>query len=390
LEGWIGEILAMNILIVAFAKGGALADYISQLSNAISVTDSVTVMAPDYVEGVKLPGGVKVARFPFPSNLFGAMLQGFNPLLLRSLIYKVNHINPDVIHMAFEPRLPFTFVRLLHREYPVVLTIHEPKPLAVEAARAFLLNHIQLMDNKLLLKSADKVIVHGEAHKKYLLARRVSGYKVEIVPHGDFSFYTRYRRGDIKISESSNILFFGRVASYKGLDYLIKAGKLINEQIPNATITIAGEGEFGKYERLIGHDENFIILNRFIPNEEVAELFRKASVVVLPYIAGTQSGIITIAGAFKKPVVATDVGNFSEMVENGRTGFLVPARDVNALAEAIIKLLKDDKLRWEMGENAYKIVKEKFSWDKIAQKTLEVYEEAIEAWERNSSKRNAG
>jgi len=119
----------------------------------------------------------------------------------------------------------------------------------------------------------------------------------------------------------------------------------------------------------------------------VAELFEKASVVVLPYIAGTQNSIILIAGAFKKPVVATDVGNFSEMVENGKTGFIIPPKDVNALAQAIIRLLPNDELRREMGENACRMVRENFSWGDIAQKTLEVYKEAIKVRERNSSRR---
>lgn len=336
-------------------------------------------MVPNYVEIGKLPREVEAVTFSFPSNLSNAMLKAFNTFLFRSLANKVKHINPDVIHVSFEPRFPFFFAWLLHRKYPVVTTIHEPKPLPVEAIRTFLLNRIQIMDNKLLIKFSDKVIVHSERHRRYLLAQKVPSHKLEVIPLGDFSFYTQYQRSDIKPLESSNILFFGRIVSYKGLDYLIEAGKLIKEHIPNVTITIAGEGEFTRYEKLIGQDNRFIILNRFIPDEEVAELFGKASLVVLPYIAGTQSGIITIAGAFKKPVVATDVGNFSEMVDSGKTGFIVPPENANALAEAIIKLLRDDKLRQEMGENAYKAVKEKFSWDNIAQKTLEVYKEAIEA-----------
>jgi len=377
----------MDILIVAFARGGALADYLSQLSGAASGTNDVTVMVPNYVEVEKFPRGVGILRFPFPSNIFSAILQTFNPFLLKSLTHEVNRISPDVVHMAFEPRFPFPFAWLLHRKYPVVMTIHEPKPLPVEAIRIFLLNRIQVMDNKLLIKFSDKVIVHGESHRRYLLVRKVPSYKVEVVPHGDFSFYTQYQRSDIKPLKSGNILFFGRIVSYKGLDYLIEANKLIKEHIPDVTITIAGEGGFTKYEKLIGKDKNFVILNRFIPDEEVAELFGKASLVVLPYIAGTQSGVITIAGAFKKPVVATDVGNFSEMVENGQTGLIVPPGNANALAEAIIKLLRDDKLREEMGENAYRMVREKFSWNDIARKTFEVYKEAIKARERSTERK---
>jgi glycosyltransferase involved in cell wall biosynthesis len=76
-------------------------------------------------------------------------------------------------------------------------------------------------------------------------------------------------------------------------------------------------------------------------------------------------------------VVVTDVGSISEIVDDNKTGFIVPPRDSQALAEAVIRLLKDKKLRKEMGENAYKKLKEDFSWDRITEKTLEVYREAI-------------
>ena len=77
----------------------------------------------------------------------------------------------------------------------------------------------------------------------------------------------------------------------------------------------------------------------------MGELFQRASIVVLPYIEGSQTGIIPIAYSFKKPVIATNVGSISEVVEDGVTGFIVPPRDSHALADAIIKILKDDDLR---------------------------------------------
>ena len=99
--------------------------------------------------------------------------------------------------------------------------------------------------------------------------------------------------------------------------------------------------------------------------------------VVLPYIEASQSGIIPIAYAFKKPVVVTNVGSIPEVVDDGITGFIVPPKDPDALASAITKLLRDDKLRKEMGESAYRKMEEELSWDKIADKTIEVYREMV-------------
>jgi glycosyltransferase involved in cell wall biosynthesis len=96
--------------------------------------------------------------------------------------------------------------------------------------------------------------------------------------------------------------------------------------------------------------------------------------------------VISSAYGFKKPVVATDVGSIPEIVDDGVTGFIVPPKNPEALAEAIIKLLKDEKLRKQMGENAYKKLKTDLSWDNIAEKTIEVYREAINEHKNNGRK----
>ena len=126
---------------------------------------------------------------------------------------------------------------------------------------------------------------------------------------------------------------------------------------------------------MITDRESFEIINEFIPDEEIAQLFQRAKLVVLPYIEASQSGIIAIAYAFKKPVIVSSVGSIPEVVDHGKTGLLVPPGDAKALAEAIIELLKDDRLREEMGNNAFAKMEQELSWDKIAEKTLQVYKQ---------------
>ena len=119
--------------------------------------------------------------------------------------------------------------------------------------------------------------------------------------------------------------------------------------------------------------KSFIVINRYIPYREGAKLFQRCSVVVLPYIEGSQSGVVFPAYAFKKPVVVTDVGSLPEIVDDGITGFVVSPRDPRALAEKIILLLENEKLRRKMGKNAYKKLKTDLSWDKISE-IIEIYE----------------
>jgi len=364
---------------INFTGTSAVVYYLTELSNALSQGNDITIIIPEQAEFENLDPDVSLVKFSFPSGLFRSMLKVFDFSLYKRLTKEINYVNPDIIHITHELRFPFFFAWLVHRNYPVVVTIHEPKPFSLGLIRKILIDKIQLINGKLIAKVSDKVIVHGEQHKRYILQQNIPSGKIEVIPHGEFSFFARYSKGVTKTIQN-NILFFGRITSYKGIEYLIQAGKLIEEHIPDVTITIAGEGDFAKYKTLIEGNDRFILCNRFIQDEEVAEFFQKASLVVLPYIDGSQSGIISIAYAFRKPVVATDVGNFSEMVENGETGFIVPPKDSDALAKAIIKLLKDVDLRAKMGENGYRLMRERMQWDKIAEKTLATYVEAVKLW----------
>jgi len=123
--------------------------------------------------------------------------------------------------------------------------------------------------------------------------------------------------------------------------------------------------------------DKFCVINKYIPSREVGVIFEKASVVVLPYREASQSGVIPIAYAFGKPVVATRVGSIPEVVKDGKTGILVPPEDPDALAEAIIFLLKNEVKRKEMGKEAKNYGEEELSWDKAAKKTFLLYKKLI-------------
>lgn len=377
----------MKILMLSFISGILVEDYLKPLITSLLQTGQVsdiTLVIPEYNDApsfIEDPGisNCEVRKFPFWSGLSRAMAGALNPNLYRRLIKDIEAINPDIVHVVFELRVPFFFTMALHHKYPVVSTVHEPIGIIHTPLKSVLLNPIQETNTRLTMKSSDKIIVHGQNHMQYLLAKRIPNHKIRVIPLGVFSSFVPLRNDAVQ-TQPENILFFGRITSYKGIEYLIEAGKLIKQQFPEINITIAGEGDFNKYERLIKGDSNFTVCNKFIPDSEVATLFQKAAIVVLPYTDGSQSGIISIAGSFKKPVVVTNVGNFSEMVENGKTGFVVAPKDATGLAKAIMKLLKNDKLRQEMGENAYSAIQKRFSWEDIAQKTVSVYEEAVRVW----------
>ena len=149
------------------------------------------------------------------------------------------------------------------------------------------------------------------------------------------------------------ILFFGRIWKYKGLEYLIHAQPLINAAMPNARIVIAGQGDdFEPYRRMMPQPDRFEVHNRHISAADRDALFRQATVVVLPYIEATQSGVIHFANSYEKPVIATRVGALPDAVDDGVTGVLIEPRDSRAIADAVVALLNDPARCQVMGAAA--------------------------------------
>ena len=364
----------IKICFISFqsSKGG-ITHYVAQLANAISnISNNIVIfigiksMENKYFENnIQL---IKVLDCPTGYNI--------KKMILFKNIKLIDQIAPDIIHiqgghliMAF---YSFYYHKLSFlKKYPIVVTVHD-----VTIRSSFKSNFLHKITHYLLFKIANVIIVHGETIKDYLGKKNKKIYKkITVVPHGMYTMFLDQTKNIP--TERDTILFFGYIREYKGLKYLIKAVPLISKEIPDLKVIIAGEGEFSKYYRLITDTSKFEIHNKFIPDEMVSELFQRAELLVLPYLKATQSGPLHIACAFKKPVVATSVGAIPEVVYDGISGFIVPPKDPEALAEAIVKLLKDEKLRKKMGENAYRKMKEELSWDKIAEKTIEVYKAAI-------------
>jgi glycosyltransferase involved in cell wall biosynthesis len=209
-------------------------------------------------------------------------------------------------------------------------------------------------DKKNLLNIKSKVIVKKNFHPTYSV-------------FSDFIIYEKIQaRRKLNIAQNKNVvLFFGLVRPYKGLKYLVYA---MLEVIKHKECMLLIVGEFyeskDEYRSLIkrfGLDNYITVVDKYVSNEDVPLYFCSADVVVLPYIAATQSGIIQIAFGLNKPVITTNVGGLPEVVEDGKTGFVVEAKSPEQLSEAIIKYYQgnyESKFREEIKKRS-----NVFSWD---------------------------
>ena len=353
---------------------GRFIDYQIQLANALSKNDTVMLI----LALSRLPEeGIGFINKKVDFYLLGKGKPWYHPvnsLIFKDIIKKMNEFKPDVIHMQLGGGRADLVLLPFLKKYPLVATFHDVKLHAGENS------WWKTLIRRWERKNSNQLIVHGEKLKEQMIKEyKIPSEKVHAISIGEHEVapFKIYERKDIR-EEGNLILFFGRIWKYKGLEYLIKAEPLITKQVPDAKIVIAGTGwNFKNYKKMMINKNNFIVRNHYIPYKEGAELFQRCSVVALPYIEASQSGVIPTAYGFKKPVVVTDVGAIPEIVDDGITGFIVPPRDSETLANAIVKLLKDEKLRKKMGQNAYKKLKTDLSWDKITEKTIEVYKKAI-------------
>ena len=301
-----------------------------------------------------------------------------HPKSLRSAFQTarfIKRLKPDVVHLEttigrLGPVLP------LLGSMPLVMTVHDPEPHSGESPIK------KILIRKLNFGLADHFILHNRSQISIFSdGYKISKEKIHITPLGVPDLYRQWAT-DTGIESKNTILFFGRISPYKGLEDLFDAIPIVCGEIPDAKFIIAGRPIPG-YSIPPPPDlpGNIELIPDYISNTHMAELFRKANLVVCPYRDATQSAVVLTAYAFRKPVVATDVGGLPEYVDNGETGELVPPRNPRMLANGIVKILRQLSDEPQAREKYCQAINNKcnaeLAWGRIAEKTIDIYQHAI-------------
>jgi glycosyltransferase involved in cell wall biosynthesis len=237
------------------------------LANALSKICDVTLILPKHADRRHLDDGVRRIEIGVLNGYASAFIRTFDFHLWLKLFKQVKGAKPDVVHIL--TKHPWSIICLLafRRKLPIISTIHDPVPHKGER-----MGLILSIANKALIRFSDKLIVLGKGMKDEVVEMGAKGDRVEVIRHGDF-FFTRWAKGDVR-AMCGNVLFFGRIEPYKGIEYLIRSAELIGDAVPGLKVTIAGRGDMRPYARLIRDPEHFEIINHHIPDERVAELFQ--------------------------------------------------------------------------------------------------------------------
>ena len=293
----------------------------------------------------------------------------------------------DVIHFQFFRRrriesLYFLMLKLIRIK--LAHTVHDVTPLNE--------NKLDHFFSLMVYKTADVLFVHSNSNKKALQQLKLSEEKIKVVPHGDFDTFIpdqiitkpEARKFFGLTQEQNIILFFGAIKEYKGLDILLNSLSFASDKINNLTLLIAGmpdpiELKF-EYKNIISDlpkEINVIFHDKFIPNVDVEKYFIASDVVLLPYRRISHSGVLHLAYSFGRPVIATNVGDFEETIDEGKSGFVLASNSPENLAEKIIQAFSNRPKLEEMGRYARHLSETKYTWEKSAELMKPIYEKMI-------------
>lgn len=311
---------------------------------------------------------------------------------LRLLAYAAT-AQPRVFHILWNNKFEFfdrtilmLYYRLLGKR--IVFTAHNVNAGKRDANDSWR-NRFSL---KVQYRLSHRVFVHTGKMKRELMREfGVPEGKVVVIPFGinnsvpKSSITTLQARHELGISPNHKVLlFFGNIAPYKGLEYLVSALARIAGRSPDYRLVIAGRpkgcedywDDIRQQMSREGIERRIVQRIEYIPDEKVEVFFKAADVLILPYTHIFQSGVLFLGYNFGLPVIAADVGSLKEDIVEGKTGFVFEPGDAADLARKIEayfahELFKDlEQRREEIAEYAAR----RYSWSEVGEATHRVYQ----------------
>lgn len=308
--------------------------YTSQLANSISSKHHVTLLLSKDCQTDLINDTVRIKsinrEIPRRYNLFSEYLALFSPSAYFNIFRKVLENKPDaIIIVFFHPYLVSLFFFLKS----VLFIYHDPE--GHEGEKNIVL------DRMIRICSYQSSI--NFVHSESLVPENISNFqrsKYQVIPHGSFDFLTT--KGNHKIKSENQILFFGRFVRYKGIEYLLRAFAMIQNNFPDWKLVIKGSGDeyFTEDLKKINPDQ-LVYENKYIPDDELADTIRRSKIIVLPYTDGSQSGVIALAAAFKRAVISTAVHGIKDQLGSGSDAIQIPPGDVNKLKESLVRMISN-------------------------------------------------
>jgi phosphatidylinositol alpha-mannosyltransferase len=360
----------MKIALVSpydFAHPGGVNNHIIQLEkHFLRMGHQVRILAPRSRRGLNVPNLIPLGRaFPVPSG--GSMARITFSLWLAPRVKKVLEVEAfDMVHVH-EPLTPFLPpLVLMQARSPTIGTFHacHQEPRGYGLTKPIISSWFERLDG----------LTAVSVPARDFIARHFPG-DYEIVPNGvDLALFRRETPPLEALKEGKTLLFVGRLEKRKGLDYLLGALARIRKRRKDVRLIVVGPGTRLResYEEM-AEEIGGVHFAGLVSCEDLPRYYASAHVFCAPATGEESFGLVLLeAMAMAKPIVATAIPGFAQLVSPGQEGVLVPPRDEETLAGAILELLEDPARAQAMGERGWKKA-QSYSWENIAERTLAVY-----------------
>lgn len=356
------------------SKGGG-AQYTYELTEAL-VEKNIPVVAVISSENEDLQ---KWKKLPLVKLVVIDTYKTAIELVKNSIVWRsqkqqiVDELAPYRVTRIIVPMITFWTKRInsLYPEAKMIVVLHDPVAHSGDKNKRAL----QVFGETAILKSADTIVVLSQIFKEMVEENYNKKDQVVQIPMGTTNLYSNMEDKVVTPNydaEKVNFLFFGTISKYKGIEVLAKAFRRVRESLPNVTLTVAGSGDFSLYEASFEGIPDVTIYNRWIMNEEVESFFKdESTVVVLPYLDATQSGVIPLSIEYGVPIIASNAGGIVEQLEQYQTGIMFDVNDDEQLAKVMIDMASKPELLQEHKTSAL-ANREKFSWPRIADEFIEL------------------
>jgi 1,4-alpha-glucan branching enzyme len=263
---------------------------------------------------------------------------------------------------------------------PLITTIHATEHGRNQGINTELQQKIH-NEEQLLVAASDHLIVCSEHMKEEVQSLFTFSAPLEVIPNGVELERLEQLTGNHIVQEHIPYFFsIGRMVHEKGFETLIRAASLLKDEGQKVSFIIAGKGPMLEhYRQQVKHEglEDMVVFTGFISDEKRNSYLKSCLAVIFPSLYEPFGIVALEAMAFKKAVVASDTGGLKSIVKHEHTGLLFQPEDESNLYSHLQSLLKEPDKSRRLGEVGFKMAQSMFSWERIADQTIHVYEDVL-------------
>jgi glycosyltransferase involved in cell wall biosynthesis len=322
---------------------------------------------------------VLVRRIPALFSLFHAPVSIFMPYIARE--------NADLVHVHIPPVFgAFSAVIFAKMKgIPLVLTYHNDT-VGRNAFENFVARIYNMIQDRFLLGNVQLITVPSAAYVKVLIRRKIDPRIIRVVNNGiDLAGCDKLQKKK-EVQEKPGldrrklVLYVGALEKRKGVEFLLRAAREIDERSGDVKIVIVGTGSEKKNLEQLAFKlrvDNRVSFKGYVSEEELETLYCESDVFVLPSLYESFGLVLLEAMARGKPVIATRIPGTSELVKAEFNGILVEPKNPKKLGDAIMKVLSDTDYARKLGRNG-QIFSASFTWEKAVSDYIHLFSNVLE------------